>query len=202
VKTNKECTVVRRKRAPGGGRKPRGEFSNKRAMLATRVTTETRKALDAAASISGLSLSQEVERRLRDSLIATDKADRDPATAALCHVITRSAETISLISERPWNGNRWCVEALKFAVTKFLDQVPTPESDQPGHLSNFTPELLGASLALGLFSSVEQADPDDDIAATYPERFRPIVRKAGYALSRVRRDLKIPFASRKKEPQQ
>jgi hypothetical protein len=193
---------MRRKRAPGGGRKPRGEFSNKRAQLATRVTIETRKALDAAARKSGFSLSQEIEHRLRDSLMGTDKADRDPATAALSHLITRSAETISVISKRPWNGNRWCIDALKFAVIKLLDQIPASESDQPAHLDVFTAEQLGASLALGLFRNVEQANPDDDVAASYPAEFRPTVDKAVHVLSIVRRDLRVPFISRKKEPRQ
>ena len=57
-------------------------------MLATRVTMETRKALDAAASKSGRSLSQEIEYRLRNSLKGSDKARRDPATASLCHLVT------------------------------------------------------------------------------------------------------------------
>jgi hypothetical protein len=189
-----------RKRAPGGGRKPQGEFSNKRAQLATRVTLATRKALDSAARKSGRSLSQEVEHRLRDSLKGSDKADRDPATAALTHLITRSAETISLVSKRPWNGNRWCIETLKFAVTKLLDQVPAPDSDQPAHLEAFTPELLGTALALALFRNVERANPDDDAGATWPEEFRPTVDMAAHVLSHVRRDLNIPFTSRKKDP--
>jgi hypothetical protein len=191
-----------RERAAGGGRKPRGEFSNKRAMLATRVTMETRKALDAAASRNGRSLSQEVERRLRDSLKGTDKARHDPATAALSHLITHSAETISQISKRPWNRNRWCIDALKFAVVKLLDQIPASESDQPAHLDAFTPELLGASLALGVFRNVEQANPNDDIGASYPVEFRPAVDNAARALSDVRGHLNIPFTSRKKEPRQ
>ena len=189
-----------RKRAPGGGRKPKGEFSNKRAQLATRVTLDTRKALDAATRKSGRSLSQEVERRLRDSLKGSDKADRDPATAALAHLVTRSAETIRLISKRPWNSNRWCIETLKFAITKLLDQVPAPDSDQPAHLEAFTPELLGTALALQLFQNVERADPDDNVSATWPEEFRLTVDMAAHVLSHVRRDLNIPFTPRKKDP--
>jgi TraY domain len=164
---------VSRKRAPGGGRKPQGEFSNKRAMLATRVTMETRKALDAAARKSGRSLSQEVEHRLRDSLKISDKADRQPESAALAFLVTRLAETISAVSKRRWHRNRWCIETLKFAVSKLLDQVPALESDQPGHLDNFTPEILGTALGLQVFLNVERADPDGNVAATWPEEFRP-----------------------------
>ena len=38
-----------KKRAPGAGRKPRGEFKGKSATLTTRITSETRAALDRAA---------------------------------------------------------------------------------------------------------------------------------------------------------
>src|SRR5205809_413957 len=117
-----------RKRAPGAGRKPQGEFSNKRAMLATRVTMETRKALDAAARNSGRSLSQEVEHRLRDSLKVSDRAHRQPESEALAYLVRRLAEIISLISKRRWHRNRWCIETLKFAVTKLLDEVRAGDS--------------------------------------------------------------------------
>jgi predicted HicB family RNase H-like nuclease len=55
------------KRAPGGGRKPQGEFKGKASMLCTRITPETRMALEMAAKESGRSLSQEVEIRLEYS---------------------------------------------------------------------------------------------------------------------------------------
>jgi hypothetical protein len=191
---------MRRKRAPGGGRKPQGEFSSKSAQLATRVTLETRRGLDAAAKKSGRSLSQEVERRLRDSLKSSAKAARDQPTAALAYLVTRLAELINAISKRPWNSNRWCLETLKFAVTQLLDQVPAHESDRPAHLDAFTPENLGTALGLQVFHNVERADPDDDISATWPRDFRPDVEMAALAFSDVRRDLNIPFTSRKKDP--
>jgi len=53
-----------RKRAPGGGRKPAGEFKGKSATITTRVTPATRAALEQAASANGRSLSQEIESRL------------------------------------------------------------------------------------------------------------------------------------------
>ena len=189
-----------RKRASGGGRKPQGEFSNKRALLATRVTMETRKALDAAARKSGRSLSQEVEHRLRESVKVSDKADRQPESAALAFLVTRLAETVSAVSKLRWHRNRWCIETLKFAVTKLLDQVPASDSDQPAHLDAFTPELLGTALALAVFRNVERADPNDDVSATWPEEFRPTVDMAAYVLSDVRRDLNIPFTAREKDP--
>jgi hypothetical protein len=51
-----------RKRIPGGGRHPQGPFAVKRSTLATRITVETRRWLEAEAERLGWSLSQVVER--------------------------------------------------------------------------------------------------------------------------------------------
>src|SRR5262245_47348861 len=56
------------KRAPGGGRKPQGEIKGKSATFATRITPETRAALDRSAKRNGRSLSQEVEILLNRAL--------------------------------------------------------------------------------------------------------------------------------------
>jgi hypothetical protein len=58
---------MKRKRAPGGGRKPKGPIKGKSAALSTRITPELRQLLDDAAEEAGRSLSQEVELRLRAS---------------------------------------------------------------------------------------------------------------------------------------
>ncbi len=60
--------MKKRKRAPGGGRKPQGPYHGKTAVLSTRITQALRTALEKSAQQSGLSLSQEVEARLRNSL--------------------------------------------------------------------------------------------------------------------------------------
>jgi len=46
------------------GPKPRGPFSNKRCQINTKITGDTRKALEDAADHAGRSLSQEIELRL------------------------------------------------------------------------------------------------------------------------------------------
>ena len=50
-----------RKRVPGGGRKPMGPYSGKGSMLTTRLTGETRRALEDGAVEKGVSISQYVE---------------------------------------------------------------------------------------------------------------------------------------------
>jgi len=59
----------KKRRAPGGGRKPQGEFHGKSTTMTTRITPMLRKALDEACEASGRSLSQEVEYRLAQSVM-------------------------------------------------------------------------------------------------------------------------------------
>jgi hypothetical protein len=117
-----------RKRAPGGGRKPQGEFRGKAATLTTRITTETRQALDRAARKSRRSLSQEVERRLIDSIQKDLSRDR--------HIRALGATFMLMVQgvERS-TGHRWCDDAftaealrhgLNFLISHFgPDGTPT-----------------------------------------------------------------------------
>lgn len=74
-----------RKRAPGGGRKPKGEIFGKRAVFSTRIQIETRQALERESARNKRSLSQEVEERLKASLrepVALERALGAPHTRA------------------------------------------------------------------------------------------------------------------------
>ena len=55
-------------KSPIVGRPPKGDIRNKRAVFSTRITPELKAALVIAATENGRSLSQEIERRLIDSL--------------------------------------------------------------------------------------------------------------------------------------
>ncbi len=57
------------------GPKPRGDYAKKGATLGARITVQTRELLDAAATASGLSLSEEAERRLARSLSADGETE-------------------------------------------------------------------------------------------------------------------------------
>ncbi len=91
---------VTRKRAPGAGRKPRGPFKGKTATLTTRITAATRAALDAAAQKNGLSLSQEVERRLDNSILRDRSGNRKQRNRALAEAIAPLAEYIEAAMPR------------------------------------------------------------------------------------------------------
>jgi hypothetical protein len=78
--------MKKRKRAFGGGRKPLGEFKGKTTTLTTRITPQTKAALERRAKQHGRSLSQEIEACLNEVIhgdhwlemfraISSDKSD-------------------------------------------------------------------------------------------------------------------------------
>jgi hypothetical protein len=90
--TNKELGLAR-KRAPGGGRKPRGEIKGKSEWFSTRITPETRAALEREAARNERSLSQESERRLRETLVGLGP-DHINSLTQLVRLVMQSVETV------------------------------------------------------------------------------------------------------------
>ena len=109
--------TTKRKRRPGGGRKPQGEFAGKRAVLSTRITQETRNRLKAAARASGRSLSQEIEFRLRASFATAQQ--QDAQNRALGYLIGQMAAWIG----PDWRTNPWLFDVLQKAIQYFLQQI-------------------------------------------------------------------------------
>src|SRR5262245_9026981 len=109
--TNKELAM---KRAPGAGRKPRGEFKGKSAALTTRITLETRGAMERAAQKSGRSLSQEVERRLVDSV--RNERNRRSDVRALAEAIAIVAEKVEIANGKNWLQDAFTGEALRRGI--------------------------------------------------------------------------------------
>jgi hypothetical protein len=115
--------VERRKRAPGGGRKPKGEFKGKSAALSTRITPELRAALEAESIRAGMSLSQLVERLLRDSLDRprrTEAALGAPHVRALAYCVARIATHIEVGTGKRWHDDQFSNRALKAALEILL----------------------------------------------------------------------------------
>jgi hypothetical protein len=120
-----------RKRAPGAGRKPAGPISGKLSNFSTRITNETRSALESEAAATGQSISQVAERLIRAGLTAS--RDRNPAMRALCFLITQLAghivgpklmEVEGSKSEIPlfnWRSSPFFFRAFKIAVGQLLD---------------------------------------------------------------------------------
>jgi hypothetical protein len=104
-----------KKRAPGAGRKPRGEFQGKTAVLTTRITPETRAALERAASKGKKrSLSQEVEYGLRMYLLWLQRdRERVKHIRALGEAVMLVAQYIERATGQHWNEDAFTGEALR-----------------------------------------------------------------------------------------
>jgi len=105
-----------RKRAPGGGRKPRGEFKNKSRTLTTRITAATRTALERAAKKSGRSLSQEIESRLDISIRRDRDRDHHRHIRALAQAIAFVTERVERATGKCWREDPFTGEALRHAI--------------------------------------------------------------------------------------
>jgi hypothetical protein len=150
----------KKKRAPGGGRKPGGEFSHLTAFFGVRMPHDLREQLEAAAEKTGRSASQELLARLNSSLTRQREKERDPALRGLLFLIAQLAERIGggqFMADSPrrsylqksWRTDLFKFRAFKFAVRKLLEALEEP----PGELlPPYTKEnLAGNPEAIELF---------------------------------------------------
>jgi hypothetical protein len=114
-----------RKRAPGAGRKPRGEFAGKSATITTRIRPETRSSLEQAARASRRSLSQEIERRLRESLSSSER--RPAHHRVLGELAQLAAENIEQITGTSWIADSFTAEATRHAIDEVLAHFAPPQ---------------------------------------------------------------------------
>jgi hypothetical protein len=117
-----------RKRAPGGGRKPKGA-APMRSQLTIRMPDDLRAELEAAARKRGHNLTDELLWRLRLSFAKEREQRRDPAMRALTFLIGELAENIHLglrIFRMKWHKNPFMFQALKLGTTKMLDAIAPP----------------------------------------------------------------------------
>jgi hypothetical protein len=133
---NKKAAMKKkRKRAPGGGRKPSGPFAQNAASLTIRISTDLRAQLETAAKKKGRSLSQEMQARLWKSLGKDPKDHNDPATRAmraLCFLFSETADKVHFGLVPEWSQNRFLFRAFKLAVEKVLDTIePIGEIKSP-----------------------------------------------------------------------
>ena len=127
-------------RAPGGGRKPLGEFARLGRPISVRMPEEMRKDLERAAAESGRSVTQELLRRVQNSFYRDRERERDPALYALLFMIGQLAEHIAQTADlrglipakhraalgSRWRTDRFLFKAFKFAVPYLLNQLDEP----------------------------------------------------------------------------
>lgn len=105
------------------GRPPKGEFTGKSAVFNTRITPELREALKLEAQRNGRSLSQEIERRLSDSIRAPKMWELEfglPRNKALALVVAKLAQGIERQTDLSWQEDRFTFEALKVSINYLL----------------------------------------------------------------------------------
>ena len=134
--------MQKHKRAPGAGRKPKGNFSRLSSVLTVRMPDQMRKRLAAAAKkrpAGGWSVSQELLHRVQRSFDRERDERRDPATRALCYLL---AEVISMattvLPNRDWRSDPFVFRSISLAFTQLLaalepegDIQPPPLEDEP-----------------------------------------------------------------------
>jgi hypothetical protein len=191
-----------RQRKPGAGRKPKGEFPGKSSTLTTRLTPATRAGLEREATRSGRSLSQEVERRLVQSLEAPSaiakRAFGNDRNKALAVLVAKLATQIELLTGKSWRADRFTFEAVARGMPVLLQWLAPPgESTVPEQVTAIgkgspnaalweQPERLGVMCASGLLDQLR-------LATAPPRGHGPDVYFADeyYQFPKLKRDLEL-----------
>jgi hypothetical protein len=132
----------KRKRAPGGGRKASGPFTQNSSQLTVRIRDDLRRKLETAAKEEGHSLSQELQARLKWSFYQ-DRNNRDPATNALSFLISEVAHRVHLRMPVPWSHDPLLFTSFRLAVTQLLEKL-----QPPGEIKNPLSKLPSEAAAM------------------------------------------------------
>ena len=109
--------TLERKRAPGAGRPRKAEADKKGSAFTTRITAETRRALEGSARKHRRSLSQEAEAGLRDYLKKPAGAARNRAIGA---IVGNLAQGIEQQTGKSWRTDVFTSMALRYATDRKL----------------------------------------------------------------------------------
>jgi hypothetical protein len=193
--------MITKKRKAGPGRKPAGPIRAKSSNFSTRITAQTRQALEAEARAAGQSISQVAEQLLRLGIDAKRKGDRSPPTRGFCYTVGELSELISNLKmqEFDWRTNPFQFEAFGLAIQKFMKTIKpagdirSPIEDEP---------LLAKSPGLGPFDTPQaRADWAVEIIWHNWQSIKPEHLEAGmvgprglitaYGMARAKDDLRI-----------
>jgi hypothetical protein len=158
------------KRAPGAGRKPKGEITGKTETFTTRITPTTRRALDHAAKQSGMSLSQKVEHLLVAAMQKPSGKRRNRALAGAIALVAERIEKRTGMSwrEDPFTGLalRYAIDALALHFVPIGDSTPAIPTTIEAAAAKMPPEFaeryrkpagFGHTQAFNLITEIEQA---------------------------------------------
>jgi hypothetical protein len=174
-----------RRRAKGGGRKPRGRFVNKASTLTTRITSSTRQALEAACP-RRMSLSQFAEEMLIDGLTEYGRRHRPDAARALGYAIGLLADTVcgatfSGPGPLDWRTNPFAARALALSVQRLMegiapggDVVPPADNERPFLGPCDSPEARAAYAAQIVLHLLQTAPPVEKVSFIQDDATMPL----------------------------
>ncbi len=190
-----------RKRAAGGGRKPKGDFAGLSSPLSIRMPADLRKELEAAARDSGKSVTQELLRRLNDSFQRDRDKNRDPASRALCYLLAELIEIVSQNTfEEPkqseWRNNPFAFRVIKLAFNRALDALePKGEMHQPdvnwlslNMIFGDSPEEMAENAAMAILFLLHRPPTADK---SIGQVLVPKQEQQHYGMTNAARDLQI-----------
>jgi hypothetical protein len=158
------------------GRRPKGEYPEKKRVFASRIREDTWQLLQQAAATSGRSISQEFEHRLRRGL-DEDKLIKDTfgdgRTFAVMKMAAMAAVNSAMLnpvhSKVHWTSN---AEAFDRALTAIVDVVKAFRPHEP---KTAVMRLEAAAPTLKLVRQIQAADPARPLKKT-SKRQRALVR--------------------------
>jgi hypothetical protein len=189
---NIAMTNKTRKRAAGGGRKPKGPINGNTGWLQARITEDLRTRLEQAAAENGRSLSQEAQVRLQESFDLPAELQKSWGTSevrALAQLVSRvvravhgsvGANVFLEAGDLAWHRNPFTHAAVSTAIATLLAHYrPAGPVETPAQVKKradwvapeqaeavTTPEDVGRSCAMGLLNQLAIMDaPPKNIAA-------------------------------------
>jgi len=218
---------MKRKRAPGGGRKPKVGFST--SSLTIRIPDDLRKQLESEATTTHDSIAQRLLWHLRQSMSRQRDKDRDPAMRGLCFLIAQLAHHITgphltdgkrELSLYDWRSDPFFYRAFKLAVGQLLDALEPPGpirsyevkpidlTDRDPHLRHYvesfkSPEAKAQYVVEYVLAAFRQIPALSDQEREQAQRellnalLPPSMKREFYAMPDAARDLAIKAQSGK-----
>ena len=193
-----------RKRAPGGGRKPQGDFRGSSEVLTARVRPELRGALMRLAEKHRRSLSQEMQSAL-DFWVGRYVRPK-PHIGALTHAVALLVDGIEQKTGRRWTTDAFTGAAVRHGIEYLVFHfAPIPDglSAVPANVEKFaasmplrarerhrTPAGFGEDRAFALISQIENAPAEEKplgLRFTDERGFWQILRDLGSGWERNRK---------------
>jgi hypothetical protein len=149
------------------GRRPQGNYKGKGKVLSTRITAELREAIEESSRTNGLSLSQEIEHRLRRSF------DEDQSIIKIFgnrrnYAVLRLISSYMAVIHNPtnleasWLDDPFVFAQLAKAIMVMLDQLRPPGDPTPpisSALALAPDTYQGDQVAAHLLQAVKEASP-------------------------------------------